>query len=199
MVWFDLGGSCCGKRLWRDYVSPRLDAVVFVVDAADPSRLEEAREELVKALHIIQEQAEHVSVLLLGNKIDRPEALSKQALSDALQLETKSRIAGYDDVTWEHVRVLHLGCTNPNSPWHSTPPGVLGYILRFVGPVRRERPFAHLTVSQLYMCSTLKVPAVDPDEGLWWLCEDVKTHSGRHNSPLARLHRLCWPRSLVGW
>ena len=43
---FDLGGHEAVRHLWEDYVNSQISAVVFLVDAADVERLEEAGYEL---------------------------------------------------------------------------------------------------------------------------------------------------------
>jgi GTP-binding protein SAR1 len=40
---YDMGGHASGRLLWSQYF-PILDAIVFVVDAADPSRFDLASE-----------------------------------------------------------------------------------------------------------------------------------------------------------
>ena len=46
---FDLGGHETARHLWRDYYAT-VDAVVFMVDAVDPERFPEARDELQQLL-----------------------------------------------------------------------------------------------------------------------------------------------------
>lgn len=81
-VW-DLGGQPRFRTMWERYCRG-VDAIVFVVDAADRSRFEAAKAEL-KAL-LDKPQLAHIPVLILGNKNDLPDALSAELLIDTLGL-----------------------------------------------------------------------------------------------------------------
>jgi len=74
---FDLGGHVQARRVWKTYF-PALDAIVFIVDVADMNRINESRDELMSLLQ--DEQVSSAPVLVLGNKIDKPNALSEEHL-----------------------------------------------------------------------------------------------------------------------
>ncbi|KAL5018509.1 hypothetical protein ScPMuIL_004231 [Solemya velum] len=80
---YDLGGHPQARRVWRDYF-PAVDAIVFIVDASDAERFAEAQEELDGVLH--DETIAHVPVLVLGNKVDRPDSVGEDHMSLALGL-----------------------------------------------------------------------------------------------------------------
>ena len=72
------------RRLWPKFLG-RTDAILFLVDAADPARLAEAREELHGLL--AHAPAARVPVAVLGNKSDVPGSLADAALREALGLD----------------------------------------------------------------------------------------------------------------
>lgn len=80
---FDLGGHETARRIWRDYITT-VDAIVFMVDAADRTRFEEAAEELKGLLEC--DELASVPFVVLGNKIDLCQAASEDELRHALGL-----------------------------------------------------------------------------------------------------------------
>jgi len=80
---FDLGGHETARRIWKDYTS-NVDGIVFLVDAADRTRFQEAGEELSRLL--ADPALGHIPVVVLGNKIDIPVAASEDELRSGLGL-----------------------------------------------------------------------------------------------------------------
>jgi len=85
---FDLGGHAQARRVWKDYF-PAVDAIVFLVDAVDRRRLMEAKTELDSLL--TDEQVVNAPVVVLGNKIDVPGAVSEQELRYILGVSTTGK------------------------------------------------------------------------------------------------------------
>lgn len=70
--------------MWERYCRG-VQAIVFVVDASDHDSVDTARTELQELL--MKPSLAGIPLLLLGNKNDLPEALSKQELIDRMDLK----------------------------------------------------------------------------------------------------------------
>ncbi|KAE9466250.1 hypothetical protein C3L33_01832, partial [Rhododendron williamsianum] len=78
---WDLGGQRRFRGMWERYCRG-VSAIVYVVDAADRDSVPISRTELHELL--TKPSLSGIPLLVLGNKIDKSEALSKQALVDQL-------------------------------------------------------------------------------------------------------------------
>ncbi|KAL5706769.1 ADP-ribosylation factor-like protein 8B [Ranunculus cassubicifolius] len=77
---WDLGD----RKMWERF-SRTVSVIVYVVDAADRDNLSTSKSELHNLLS--NESLRGTPLLVLGNKIDKPDALSKQALTDQMELK----------------------------------------------------------------------------------------------------------------
>lgn len=80
---FDLGGHEIARKVWKDYYA-KVDAIVYLVDAADRDRFPESQRELAGLL--ADDGLASVPFLVLGNKIDLPYAVSEDELRHSLGL-----------------------------------------------------------------------------------------------------------------
>ena len=102
---FDLGGHHAMRKVWREYF-PKIDAVVYLVDAADPTRFQESKAELDKLLN--NEDIGNIPVLVLGNKIDKNGAVNEDQFRLELGLATESSfgVQKLDNIGGKSVEVF---------------------------------------------------------------------------------------------
>ncbi|EPY31020.1 ADP-ribosylation factor-like 3 [Strigomonas culicis] len=79
----DMGGQRAARHYWRQYYG-EADVAIFVVDAADPRRLLEAKEILSHCLE--EEKLAGIPLLVFANKQDMIGALTPEMVSEALNL-----------------------------------------------------------------------------------------------------------------
>lgn len=90
-VW-DVGGQDKLRPNWKEYLEDT-DALIYVVDSCDKSRIPDATAELLTVLN--NENMAGVPFLVLANKQDVPDALSTEELVTVLKLKN------YEDRHWE--------------------------------------------------------------------------------------------------
>jgi len=86
-VW-DLGGQTSLRPYWRCYYA-NTNAIIYVVDSADPSRLGISKDELMKMLN--EDELKESTLLVFANKQDLPGALTDSQVSEALGLSSLHR------------------------------------------------------------------------------------------------------------
>lgn len=84
LVFWDLGGQLGLRSIWEKYYE-EAHAVVFVIDAACPSRFEDSKSALEKVLR--HEDLQGAPLLILANKQDLADAVSVEELAQYLDLK----------------------------------------------------------------------------------------------------------------
>ncbi|GMR50805.1 hypothetical protein PENTCL1PPCAC_19901, partial [Pristionchus entomophagus] len=80
---WDIGGQPRFRSMWERYCRG-VNAIVFMVDAADEDKLEASRNELMQLLD--KPNLEAIPVLVLGNKRDLPGSLDERQLIERMNL-----------------------------------------------------------------------------------------------------------------
>ena len=106
---YDLGGHRSTRRLWQDYCI-NIDAIIFIIDVADMSRIKEATSEFNKIL--MTEGIESTPILVLGNKVDLGYALSEEELRKSLLTQFYS-----NDIKIEMCSIIKRWGINDGISW----------------------------------------------------------------------------------
>ncbi|KAH7618736.1 putative GTP-binding protein SAR1A [Nannochloris sp. 'desiccata'] len=102
---FDLGGHEIARKVWKDYYA-KVDAIVFLVDSADRERFPESKKELDSLLS--DDSLSEVPFMILGNKIDIPQAASEDELRYALGLTNLTTGKGKVDLKDSNIRPVEI-------------------------------------------------------------------------------------------
>jgi len=102
---FDLGGHEIARKVWKDYYA-KVDAIVYLVDSADRERFPESKNELDSLLS--DDSLADVPFLVLGNKIDLPEAASEDELRYGLGLTNLTTGKGKVDTKGSSIRPIEI-------------------------------------------------------------------------------------------
>ena len=79
----DMGGHEAMRKVWKDYVH-NIDAIFYIVDSSNPDNFATSREELFKILGFVNDD---LPIAILGNKIDRDQAVSMEEMEAVLSME----------------------------------------------------------------------------------------------------------------
>jgi len=102
---FDLGGHKQARRIWKSYF-PAVDGIVFIIDVAHGDRLNESKIEFDSLL--ADEQLQTAPILILGNKIDKAEAVSEDYIRQMFGLYglTTGRTATSKDINARPIELF---------------------------------------------------------------------------------------------
>ncbi|KAJ7013348.1 hypothetical protein NC653_003133 [Populus alba x Populus x berolinensis] len=103
---WDLGGQPRFRSMWERYCRA-VSAIVYVVDAADFDNLSVSRSELHDLLS--KPSLSGIPLLVLGNKIDKPGALSKEDFMEQIRGGQNRGPFGPNQATgYVHLRILNF-------------------------------------------------------------------------------------------
>ncbi|EYB95075.1 hypothetical protein Y032_0164g3549 [Ancylostoma ceylanicum] len=107
---WDIGGQPRFRSMWERYCRG-VNAIVFMVDAADEDKLEASRNELMQLLD--KAQLDAIPVLVLGNKKDLPGALDERQLIERIYYAAVA-----DSALKESALIVMILCTKDKNPIH---------------------------------------------------------------------------------
>jgi ADP-ribosylation factor protein 1 len=84
----DVGGQKKIRALWHHYYEGT-DAVIFVIDSSDRSRIAEAQDELFGVMN--HDLLRRAKLLIYANKQDLPGSMMSAEIVDKLQLQSRFR------------------------------------------------------------------------------------------------------------
>jgi len=148
--------GCCLK-LWNDLLKSKLDGIIFVVDAADRQRLDQACSILDWTLQ--HHSSECLPVLVLGNKVDLPEAVSTWELKCRLGLagltaRQRNALLGHSSGGLPFELRQRISTYHPNDAVSPPRPGLV----------------------EVRMCSIQRMWSVE--SGMSWLAQQIAISKG---------------------
>lgn len=103
-VAWDVGGHEAVRHMWEDFIGNEVNAVLFLIDASDHDRLEEAAYELDA---LINEQVlENIPIALMFNKCDLETALSNEEICKVIDYENLEKTQGQHKIRIFRISVL---------------------------------------------------------------------------------------------
>ena len=91
-----LGGQKAIRPYWRDYFADK-DILIYVVDAADPTRFNESKEEL-QNVYRADPRLQNAPLLIMANKNDLLAAVSVTKVAQVFASVTKNNRHFLDDI-----------------------------------------------------------------------------------------------------
>ena len=99
MLW-DLGGQMKMRSMWEKYYEDA-DGVIFILDSADPSRNQEAKQAFDRVRE--DEKLMHVPIVVFANKQDMPGAQTVGSLGAEFNCDGTTKIFGVSAITGRGV------------------------------------------------------------------------------------------------
>ena len=72
------------RKTWREYTGD-VDGIIFMVDAADHNRFQEAKTELESLL--MMPELKNLPIVVFGNKVDKKESLKEEEFREQMGLQ----------------------------------------------------------------------------------------------------------------